>query len=86
MSNDKVIPETNNIIADMQIHIDKAQRELQDLMEVLFDDDSIRHALDKNDYVQAEWLIAEKAPLQRADAQLDKVSELIECLYSEINS
>ena len=67
----------NNLIVDMQLHINKAHREHKDLMEVLFDDDSIRYALDNMDYVQAEELCGEKAYIQRADAHLKEVSSLI---------
>ena len=73
----KISTEMNNDLREMQHYLAKAHGELSDLMEILFDDDSIRHALDKNEYIEAEWLIGEKAPLQRANELLVNVSELI---------
>ena len=72
----KISTEMNNDLKEMQYYLVKAHGELSDLMEILFDDDAIRNALNKNDYVQAEWLIGEKAPLQRANELLVHVSEL----------
>ena len=73
----KISTELNNDLGEMQHLLHKAHGEHLHLMEILFDDDSIQHALHTNDYVQAEWLIGEKAPLQRANELLVNVSELI---------
>ena len=72
----KISTEMNDDLREMQHYLVKAHGELSDLMEILFDDDAIRNALNKNDYVQAEWLIGEKATLQRANELLVRVSEL----------
>ena len=66
----------NNDLREMQHYIVKAHEELLDLMEILLDDDSIRYALNKNDYLEAELLIREKATLQRANEFLRHVGEL----------
>ena len=73
----KISTQMNNDLREMQHLLHKAHGELGDLMEILFDDDSIQNALNRNDYVQAEWLIGEKASLQRANELLVNVSELI---------
>tara|TARA_R110001606_G_scaffold62211_2_gene145007 strand:+ start:635 stop:934 length:300 start_codon:yes stop_codon:yes gene_type:complete len=87
----KISTELNNDLGEMQHYLVKAHGELLDLMEILFDDDAIQHALHRNDYVQAEWLIGEKAPLQRAKELLVNVSELIlkhfePSIENEVNS
>ena len=87
----KIPTELNNDLREMQHLLHKAHGENLYLMEILFDDDSIQHALHRNDYVQAEWLIGEIAPLQRADELLVNVSELIlkhlePSIENEVNS